>query len=421
MFIDTATISVKAGDGGNGAVSFRREKYVAAGGPDGGDGGRGGNVVFLVDDNQSTLVNFRYKRKYRAENGESGKAKRCYGKKGKDLVIKVPRGTLVKEQESGRIVADLSEDEPVIIAVGGRGGWGNSHFATSTRQVPRFAKAGHPGEDFTLTLELKLLADVCLAGYPSVGKSTLVSSVSAAKPKIAAYHFTTLSPVLGVVRIDEEQSFVMADIPGLIEGASEGAGLGHEFLRHLERCRLIVHIVDVSGSEGRDPREDFNKINAELENFSKELAARPQIVAANKCDIATEEQMVEFEDFIKEKGLDVFRISAATSEGTRELVYAAAQRLAALPPIKIYQAEIPDVETEVDRQRFEIKNENGVFVIQAEFLRGILGNVNMDDYESLQYFQRVLTRRGIINKLEEMGIDEGDTVRIFDFEFEYIR
>ena len=288
MFVDIAKIYVKAGNGGNGAISFHREKYVAAGGPDGGDGGRGGDIIFQVDDSLSTLADFRYKRKYVAENGADGGTSRCTGKKGAPLVVGVPRGTVVKDAESGRIIADISDDVPVVIAKGGNGGWGNQHFATATRQVPRFAKRGNPGEEIEVVLELKLLADVGLIGFPNVGKSTLISVVSEAKPKIANYHFTTLTPVLGVVRIDEGTSFVMADIPGLIEGAGEGVGLGHEFLRHVERCRMLVHVIDISGSEGRDPKEDFDKINKELAVFSDELKDRPQIVVGNKCDLCDE-------------------------------------------------------------------------------------------------------------------------------------
>ena len=295
MFVDKAVIKVKAGDGGDGAVSFHREKYVAAGGPDGGDGGRGGDVVFVVDSGMSTLLDFRYKRKYFAEKGQNGGASNCTGRNAPDLIVKVPRGTLVKDAESGRIIADMSDDEPKIIAHGGKGGKGNARFATPTRQIPKFAKPGFLGEEFEVTLELKLLADVGLVGFPNVGKSTLISVVSAAKPKIANYHFTTLTPVLGVVSAGEGKSFVMADIPGLIEGASDGVGLGHEFLRHVDRCRLIIHVVDVSGSEGRDPKEDFEIICRELANFSEDLAQRPQIVAANKCDMATDEQIADFE------------------------------------------------------------------------------------------------------------------------------
>lgn len=425
MFVDKAKIKIKAGNGGDGAVSFHREKYVAAGGPDGGDGGSGGNVVFQVDDNFSTLIDFRYKRKYVAQNGENGGAKRCTGKSAPDLVIKVPRGTVIREAESGRIMADMSDDEPKILAKGGRGGKGNSNFATSTRQIPRFAKPGFPGEAYEVTLELKLLADVGLVGFPNVGKSTLISVVSAAKPKIANYHFTTLTPVLGVVRLDEERSFVMADIPGLIEGASEGVGLGHEFLRHVERCRLILHVLDVSGIEGRDPIDDFEKINRELENFSESLAECPQIVVANKSDMASEEQIESLREYIEGLGLQFFTISAATTQGTGALMDAVGQKLSELPPVKVFEAEpLTPEEWETrfsSRQEFEVEVEDGVYYVSAMWLEPILRTVNMEDYSSLQYFQRVLRSSGIIDKLEEMGIEEGDTVNIFGFEFDYIR
>lgn len=425
MFVDKAKIKIKAGNGGDGAVSFHREKYVAAGGPDGGDGGSGGNVVFVVDDGMSSLIDFRYKRKYVAENGENGGAKRCTGKSASDLVIKVPRGTLVREAETGRIMADMSDDAPHILAHGGRGGKGNQHFATSTRQIPRFAKPGFPGESFEVTLELKLLADVGLVGFPNVGKSTLISVVSAAKPKIANYHFTTLTPVLGVVKLDAERSFVMADIPGLIEGASEGVGLGHEFLRHVERCRLIVHVLDVSGVEGRDPIDDFEKINAELANFSEALAGCPQIVAANKSDMATEEQIAALQSYIEEQGYAFFTISAATTMGTRELMDAVAETLSDLPPVKVYEAQPISqdewVQRVSNRQEFEIEIEDGIYYVDAVWLEPILRTVNMEDYSSLQYFQRVLRSSGIIDKLEEMGIEEGNTVNIYGFEFDFIR
>ena len=425
MFVDKAKIRIKAGNGGDGAVSFHREKYVAAGGPDGGDGGAGGNVVFIVDDGMSSLIDFRYKRKFVAENGENGGAKRCTGKSAPDLVIKVPRGTLIREAETGRIMADMSDNEPHILAHGGRGGKGNQHFATSTRQIPRFAKPGFPGESFEITMELKLLADVGLVGFPNVGKSTLISVVSAAKPKIANYHFTTLTPVLGVVRLDAERSFVMADIPGLIEGASEGVGLGHEFLRHVERCRLIVHVLDVSGVEGRDPIEDFEKINRELANFSEALAACPQIVAANKSDMADEEQIGRLRDYITGKGLAFFAISAATTSGTAELMDAVCEKLAELPPVKVYEAQPVSQEDWIrkvsNRQEFEVEVEDGVYYVYAVWLEPIMRTVNMEDYSSLQYFQRVLRSSGIIDKLEEMGIEEGDTVNIFGFEFDFIR
>lgn len=425
MFVDQAKIYIKAGDGGDGAVSFHREKYVAAGGPDGGDGGKGGDIVFVVDDNISNLIDFRYKRKYVAEKGQNGGGKNCSGRNAPDLVVKVPRGTVVKEIKSGRILADLSTDEPAVIAHGGKGGRGNAHFATSTRQITKFAKPGFRGDEYEVMLELKLIADVGLVGFPNVGKSTLISVVSAAKPKIANYHFTTLTPVLGVVKIEEGKSFVMADIPGLIEGASEGVGLGHEFLRHVERCRLIVHVIDVSGSEGRDPIEDFKAINHELENFSMELAEAPQIVAANKSDMATPEQVERLRNYVEDQGLLFYEISAATTKGTKELMYGVWERLSVLPPVKQFEAQ-PLTQEELDdklisKKDFRVTVEDGVYFVEADWLLDILRTANMDDYSSLQYFQNVLRTSGIIDKLEEMGIEEGDTVSIFDFEFEYLR
>ena len=425
MFVDSAKIYVKAGDGGDGAVSFHREKYVAAGGPDGGDGGKGGDIVFKVDNNLSSLIDFSYKRKYVANKGENGSAKNSSGRGADDVIVKVPRGTVVKEFKTGRILADMSGDEPVVIARGGKGGRGNAHFATSTRQIPKFAKPGFRGDEYELLLELKLIADVGLVGFPNVGKSTLISVVSAAKPKIANYHFTTLTPVLGVVKIDEGQSFVMADIPGLIEGASEGVGLGHEFLRHVERCRLIVHVVDVSGSEGRDPIEDFEAINKELAGFSQELADAPQVVAANKSDMATPEQIETFRKYIEDKGYRFYEISAATTQGTKELVFGVWEELKKLPPVKQFEAQ-PLTREELDakllsKKDFEVTVEDGIYFVEADWLWDIIRVADMEDYSSLQYFQNVLRSSGIIDKLEEMGINEGDTVAIFDFEFEYVR
>lgn len=424
MFVDKAKIKIKAGDGGDGAVSFHREKYVAAGGPDGGDGGKGGDVVFQVDDNFSTLIDFRYKRKYVAERGQNGSSRNCTGKSAPPLIVKVPRGTIIRDAKTGRIMADMSSDEPKVLAKGGAGGKGNVHFATPTRQIPKFAKPGFMGEEFEVTLELKLLADVGLVGYPNVGKSTLISVVSAAKPKIANYHFTTLTPVLGVVRTDEEKSFVMADIPGLIEGAGDGVGLGHEFLRHVERCRLIVHVVDVSGIEGRNPCKDFEVINAELAKFNQELSERPQIVAANKSDMASEEQIAEFRQYIEEKGIPFFCISAATTKGTAELVKKIAEVLETLPPIKEYEPE-PIPQAELDDmagagKKFEITVEDDIYYVEAPWIQPIMRTVDPDDYSSLQYFQRVLINSGIIARLEEMGIHEGDTVNLEGFEFDFV-
>lgn len=422
MFIDIAKIKIKAGSGGNGAVSFRREKYVAAGGPDGGDGGKGGNIVFQVDDNLSTLADFRYKRKYAAPNGENGRGGRCFGRGGEDCVIRVPRGTLVKDAETGRILADMSDDEPQVVAKGGRGGWGNAHFATPTRQVPRFAKPGTPGEEMEVQLELKLLADVGLVGYPNVGKSTLVSVVSEAKPNIANYHFTTLTPVLGVVRMGEGSSFVMADIPGLIEGAGEGVGLGHQFLRHVERCRLLVHIVDVAGSEGRDPKEDFEIINAELRKFNAELAERPMLVAGNKCDLATEEQIEEFRQYVEAKGYQFFPIMAAIRYDVDPLLKKIQEMLQSLPPVRRFEAEpapVMPIET-MENTEVQITRHDNVFMVEGKWLLQLINSVNFDDYESLQYFQRVLIQTGVIDALREAGCQEGDTVSMYDLEFDFV-
>lgn len=423
MFVDKAKILVRAGKGGDGAVAFHREKYVAAGGPDGGDGGKGGNVVLVPDTNLSTLVDFKYKKKFIAKNGDNGSGKKCSGRGGEDLIIKVPVGTVVKDAETGRIMADVSTDESVIIAKGGRGGWGNHHFATPTRQIPRFSKPGLDGEQFNLILELKLLADVGLVGFPNVGKSTFISVVSEAKPKIANYHFTTLTPILGVVKIEEGKSFVMADIPGLIEGASEGIGLGHEFLRHVERCRLIVHVVDVSGIEGRDPIEDFEAINKELSNFNEELSKRNQIVVANKCDIASPEQIEKFKKYIEEKGYSFFEVSAVTRQGVKPVVYEIQKELEKLPPIKRYEVEkqyIPTPE-ERDTWEFEVYVEKGVYYLEADWFKRVFGMVNPDDHEALGYMHSILQEHGILKKLEEMGIKDGDIVSLMDIEFEYIK
>ena len=421
QFVDVARIKIKAGNGGNGAVAFHREKYVAAGGPDGGDGGKGGDIVFRGERNLSTLMDFRYKRKYIAQNGEDGRGSRQSGKSAENLIIKVPIGTVIKDAETGLVIADISEEKDYVIAKGGKGGLGNQHFATATRQIPNFAKPGFRGQEMDVTLELKLIADVGLIGFPNVGKSTLISTISSAKPKIANYHFTTLSPVLGVVRVDEEASFVAADIPGIIEGASEGVGLGHDFLRHVERCRLLLHVVDVSGSEGRDPIEDFKLINNELVNFSEELSKRPQIAVANKTDIATEEDIQRFRDFCNEQGIELFVISAATRKGLEGMVQTVYNELQKLPPVVIYEPEyIVPTET-IDGNSFTIfRTDDGAFNIDAQWLVDLLNTTDIDDYSSLQYFQRRLRDSGIIAKLEEMGVKEGDTIRIEDFEFEFV-
>ena len=424
-FVDKARITIKAGNGGNGAVAFHREKYVAAGGPDGGDGGRGGDIVFVVDDNMSTLMDFRYKRKYVAGNGADGQGKRCSGKDGDSLYIRVPRGTLVRDTETGGIMHDMSDGKDFVAARGGKGGWGNKHFATPTRQVPRFAKPGLPGEAHDITLELKLLADVGLVGFPNVGKSTLLSVVSKAHPKIANYHFTTLFPNLGVVYVDEGRSFVMADIPGIIEGASEGAGLGHDFLRHIDRCRLLIHVVDVSGSEGRDPVEDFDAINAELSQYSPDLATRPQIVAANKADILPpdSDNLERFRAHVEAKGYTLVKISAAAHQGTAELVKKAAEMLSVLPPVTVYEPEyvpkapVIDASAPLDIHR----EDDGTWIVESTWLRQVMGNVNFADYESRMWFDKVLRDNGFFQKLEEAGIQDGDTVSLYDFEFEYQR
>ncbi len=421
MFVDTAKIRIKAGNGGNGAVTFHREKYVNAGGPDGGDGGKGGNVVFVGDTNINSLIDFKYRKRYIAEDGKNGSGSNMTGKSAPDLIIKVPVGTLIREAETGRILADISDREPHIVAKGGKGGWGNQHFASATRQIPKFAKPGFPGEEFEVTLELKLLADVGLVGFPNVGKSTLISVVSAAKPEIANYPFTTLTPVLGVVKMDAGSSFVMADIPGLIEGASEGVGLGHDFLRHVERCRLVLHVVDISAMDGRDPIDDYKQINYELEKFNPDLAKRPQIVALNKADASIEEMIDEFNEFAEENGFKTYLISAATGEGVQELINAVAAELAKLPPIVRYETEAPVREEITSKQEFKIHIEDGIYVVEAPWLMHALGYVDLDDYESLQYFQRVLRLSGIIDELERMGINEGDTVSILDIEFDYMR
>ena len=422
MFVDIAKIFIKAGDGGDGAVAFHREKYVASGGPDGGDGGRGGNIVFVADTNLSTLADFRYKRKYIAPKGENGKGGRCNGKKADDLIIRVPKGTVVKEAETGRILADISDSEPVIVAKGGKGGWGNIHFATPTRQTPRFAKPGMPGEAYEVQLELKLLADVGIVGFPNVGKSTLISVVSEAKTIIANYHFTTITPVLGVVRMGDGTSFVMADIPGLIEGAHDGLGLGHQFLRHVERCRLLVHIVDVSGSEGRDPKQDFETINNELKSFDPEIAKRPMIVAGNKCDLTDDETVEDFKKYVEAKGYKFFPIMAAISYQVEPLLKEIQEQLSKLPPIVRYEAEAAPVipEEEIGKQKVTVTHHDGVYFVEGEWLLRLLRTINFDDSESLQYFQRVLISSGVIDALKEAGINEGDTVSMYDLEFDFV-
>lgn len=424
MFVDKVQISVRAGNGGNGAVAFHREKYVAAGGPDGGDGGRGGNIVLRVDDNLSTLMDFRYKRKYTAPNGEDGRGSFCHGKRGEDAVIRVPRGTVVRDAETGEVIRDMSGDEDFILCKGGRGGWGNKHFATPTRQVPRFAKSGLPGESHDVVLELKLLADVGLVGFPNVGKSTLLSVTSNAHPKIANYHFTTLYPNLGVIYVDEGVSFVMADIPGIIEGAAEGAGLGHDFLRHIDRCRLLVHLVDVAGSEGRDPVEDFEKICRELGQYSPDLARRPMIVAANKTDLLPpdSDNLARLRAAAQERGCELYEISAATTAGTRELMRTVAGRLAQLPPVRVYEPEyVKPLPEAGDPNEVQIRHEDDLWLLTGSWLERLISDINFEDYESRMYFDRQLRKSGLFQRLEELGVEDGDTISIYDWEFEYQR
>ncbi|HHW31944.1 MAG TPA: GTPase ObgE [Clostridiaceae bacterium] len=424
MFIDRARIFVKGGDGGNGIVAFRREKYIAAGGPNGGDGGKGGDVVFTVDPGLNTLVDFRYKKHFYAESGENGGTFNKTGRSGKDLVVRVPPGTLVKDEKTGQIIADLTEEgQTAIIARGGKGGKGNQHFATSTRQVPNFAKSGDPGEERWVILELKLLADVGLVGFPNAGKSTILSMVSEAKPKIADYPFTTLEPQLGVVMLDRENSFVLADIPGLIEGAHSGTGLGHEFLRHIERTRMIIHVVDIAAIDGRDPVEDFQIINKELEKYNPILMEKYQVVAANKIDLPdAEENLKRFTEYVESNGYKVFPISAATGKGVKELMLYVGQALKEIPKkplITENQTEV--VYTVKEEEPFTIRKEGNVFVVEGEWVRKILSSTNLDSYESLQYFHRAIRNKGIIKALEDQGIKEGDTVKIYDVEFEYVR
>ena len=422
-FVDTAKITVRSGNGGNGVVSFHREKYVANGGPDGGDGGRGGDIVVEVNDHMSTLMDFRYKRKYTAGNGADGAGKRCTGKDGEPLVIRVPRGTIIRDAETREIIQDMSQTDRFVLCRGGRGGWGNQHFATPTRQVPRFAKAGLPGQSRDVVLELKLLADVGLVGFPNVGKSTLLSVVSRAQPKIANYHFTTLFPNLGVVYVEEGVSFVMADIPGIIEGAAEGAGLGHDFLRHIDRCRLLIHVVDVSGSEGRDPVADFEAINEELRQYSPELAGRKMIVAANKVDIIEDPALLDtLRAHVEGLGLELYTISAAAHQGTRELVRKTAQLLQELPPVAVYEPTYVERPPEVDTDgEVNIEEFDGTWVVDAPWLQRLIANVNFGDYESRNWFDQKLRQSGLFDKLEALGIKDGDIVSLYDLEFEYQR
>ncbi len=421
MFTDYVKIIAKAGNGGNGAISFRREKYVAAGGPDGGDGGNGGNIYFEVDPDSNTLIDFRYNKKFKAENGKNGEGAHKYGKSGEDLYIKVPIGTIIRDAKTNRILADLShKGQKELILVGGRGGKGNSHFATSTRQAPRFAQDGENGEEKELILELKLLADVGLIGFPNVGKSTFLSMTTSATPKIADYHFTTLEPNLGVVKNEYGDSFVIADIPGIIEGASQGTGLGIQFLRHIERTRLLLHVIDVSGSEGRNPVDDFYKINTELAKYSEKLSKRKQIIVANKIDIMQNENLyLELEKVAKENKMEIFKISAATKQGISELIKYVSQILKTLPKEDLTEVIDRKVYTLEDEEDYRIEKEDGVFVIKGEAVERVMRRVNIADNESLYYFQKSLEDLGVNQKLKEMGVKEGDIVKINDYELEW--
>ncbi|MBE6530765.1 MAG: GTPase ObgE [Ruminococcaceae bacterium] len=425
MFVDNVKIYIKAGDGGNGAVSFRREKYVSHGGPDGGDGGNGGNIIFRIDKGTNTLLAFKYRHKFIAGNGGNGGGAKFHGATADDLVITVPPGTLIRDAETNKIIHDMTEGDGAdyICCKGGRGGWGNRHFATPTRQVPMFAKNGTKGEEREVILELKMLADVGLIGYPSVGKSSILARISSAKPKIADYHFTTLSPNLGVVSTGGESGFVAADIPGLIEGAADGAGLGHEFLRHVDRCRLLLHVVDISCFEGRDPIEDVKMINTELERYSPELATRPQIILANKCDAleGSEVDTEAFESFVAENGWEMMYVSAATGEGLDDMIKLVAERLEELPPLKIYDAEEISDQITVDGKQTTIRRYNDTYIVEGEWLYNLMGQINFDDYESLNFFQNVLKKSGVFDALEAKGCKDGDTVSMYDFEFDYIK
>ena len=427
MFIDKIKIYLKAGNGGNGAIAFRREKYVAAGGPAGGDGGHGGNVVFRVDPGSNTLLAFRYKRKFVAPNGGDGGGDKFHGANGEDIIVLVPPGTLIKDVETGKIIHDMSQDDGAdfICCKGGRGGWGNKHFATPTRQTPMFAKNGTKGDEREVVLELKMLADVGLIGMPSVGKSSSLSVISSAKPKIADYHFTTLSPNLGVVSTGGESGFVAADIPGLIEGAADGAGLGHAFLRHVDRCRLLLHVVDISCFEGRDPVEDIITINRELERYSPELASRPQIIIANKVD-SLDRDIVDvdaFEAFVKENGWELMYISAYTGENLDEMIALVAKRLKDLPPMLVYEREYEEEDkyTNGGKQTTITVDEDGKYIVEGEWLYNLMGQINFDNYESLNFFQRVLQKSGVFEMLEQHGCHDGDVVSIYDFEFDYVK
>ena len=424
MFVDKAEIFIKSGKGGNGSVSFRREPYVPQGGPDGGNGGRGGDVVFVADRNLRTLMDFRYKRKYEAESGEDGQGRQCYGKDGESLIIKVPQGTVIRDKASGALMADLKEDgQRFVAAKGGKGGKGNVMFKNSVRQAPNFAESGGFATERTVELELKLIADVGLVGYPNVGKSTILSVCTSANPKIANYHFTTLTPNLGVVSMYDD-SFVMADIPGLIDGASAGMGLGHEFLKHVERTKVLIHVVDVSGSEGRDPIKDFESINAELSTYSAKLAAKPQLVAANKMDMASEEDYETFKSAIEAKGFKVFPVCAPIHDGVDALIKAAYDALINLESEEDFEEtayfESINPEDQADYREVQVKKDSGIYYVTGKQLEKIFNSTNFNDSGSLRYLYRYIEDSGAIDRLLEMGMQEGDTIRVFDYDFEYV-
>ncbi len=426
MFADRAKILIRSGKG-DGHVSFRRELYVPNGGPDGGDGGRGGDVIFEVDEGLNTLQDYRHKRKYAARDGEAGGKRRCHGADAEDIILKVPEGTVVKEAESGKVIADMSGDNRrQIILKGGRGGLGNQHYATATMQVPKYAQPGQPSRELWVTLELKVIADVGLVGFPNVGKSTFLSRVTNARPKIANYHFTTLNPNLGVVDLPDGQGFVIADIPGLIEGASEGVGLGHEFLRHIERTKLMIHIVDAAGTEGRDPVEDIYKINAELEAYNPDIAGRPQIIAANKIDVIFqdgEDPIARLKAEFEPKGIPVYPISGATGAGIRELLYAVAEKLKETDqaPVVFAQEYFPEEELIYENLPYTVKPEDGVYVVEGPKIEKMLGYTNLDSEKGFAFFQKFLKDTGILEELEAAGIQEGDTVRMYGLQFDYYK
>lgn len=427
MFADRAKIFIRSGKGGDGHVSFRRELYVPNGGPDGGDGGKGGDLIFETDKGLNTLIDFRHRRKYAAGDGEQGGKRRCHGKDGKDLVLHVPEGTVVKEAKTGKVIADMSgENHRQVILKGGKGGLGNQHFATATMQVPKYAQPGQPGMELEVMLELKVIADVGLIGFPNVGKSTLLSRVTNADPKIANYHFTTLNPNLGVVDLEGAKGFVMADIPGLIEGASEGVGLGHEFLRHIERTKLMIHVVDAAGTEGRDPVEDIYKINAELKAYNPQIAERPQVIAANKTDLIygeEEETISRLKKEFEPQGIQVFPISGVSGKGIKELLYAVSRKLDTLDsePVVFEQEYFPEDELIYEELPYTVERQGDVYVVEGPKIEKMLGYTNLDSEKGFAFFQKFLKDTGILDELEEAGIQEGDTVKMYGLQFDYYK